>query len=305
MYNTSSFNSAYVGSNTFGEAMYGRREQQIVFGDSKGFGPKTDWASVHMPISKINSGLGLAFTQDQIGFEHTFDLRLQYAYHFKLGEGKLGIGVDLGVVNYQFSLEDAVYPNALGSGNSGQSDPWLKSKFDKGDGIWKFQFGAGVFYRNKNIYLGLSSTQINEPKFDIDNDDISYVSRTYWLTAGYKYQTSNPLWVIKPSALIKANFNAENSLNSVAQISLDLMFQYNKFVIAGVTYTSASDISPVVGVEINNGSKLDGLRALVAYDLTWSALRAGSSGSFEFMIGYSFNLSIEKVTKSYKSVRFL
>lgn len=306
MYNITSFNPAAAGSTSFGDAFASVRSQQLGFEDYAGnsIGPVTQWYGIHMPLKKINSGIGLLVTADKIGFEKTTDFKLSYSYQFKLGEGKLGIGIDLGFVQYTFDLSKAKYPNGIETDGDG-SDTWLQSRYAMGDNLMKFVLGAGLFYRSKDIYFGISSSQINEPSFSFGDSETNYINRTYWVNAGYNYQTSNPMWVIKPSALLKSNLNFGDSFNSVAQLSFDLLLQYNKFIIGGVSYTSGNDISPIIGIEINNGSKLDGLRAIFAYDFILSALGAESSGSLEVMVGYSFNLSIEKVTKSYKSVRFL
>lgn len=306
MYNIGSYNPAVVGSTSYGDAFFNLRDQYWNLTDynSDKINTSTQWFGIHMPIKRFNSGIGVQFDFNKIGFEDRKDINLNYAYQFKLGEGKLGLGINIGVSMFKFSLEDAIYPNGV---NGTGSDTWLQERYGKmgEETINKFILGAGILYRSKDVYFGISSTQLNEPNFDFDNDEVDYIKRTYWVTAGYNYQTSNPLWVIKPSALLKANLNSNDGLGAIAQLSIDLLLQYNKFVVAGVSYTSSRNISPVLGVEISNGSKLDGLRMLAAYDFTWSDYNDQHAGSFELTIGYSFNLSIEKVTKSYKSVRFL
>lgn len=305
MYNITSYNPAAAGSTDMGNASITIREQQMGFSDyaDTSIGPGTQWFNVNIPMPKINSGIGAVIVVDEIGFEQTMDFKLTYAYQLELGNGTLGLGVNLGAVSYSFDLGGARYPNAIGGGTG--SDSWLSQMFADAEDLFVFTMDAGVFYRAKDVYLGISSTKINKPSFDLAGSDVSYIDRNYWITAGYVYQTSNPLWVFKPSALVKSTLNFEEGISAIAQLSLDLLFQYNKFVIAGVSYNSGNDISPVLGVEISNGSKFDGLHVYAAYDYNWSALGAESYGSLEILIGYSFNLSIEKETKSYKSVRFL
>lgn len=305
MYNIGSYNPAVVGSTSYGDAFVNIREQDWGFEDYNGndISTFTTWLGVQMPLKKLNSGIGVKLTTDKIGFEETQDLRLSYAYQFKVGEGKIGLGVDLGVAWYTFNLDDAVFPNGI---NGTGSDQWLEERYgSNSEPMTKFVAGAGILYRSKDNYFGISASNFLHSKFDYPAGEVDYIEPTYWITAGYSYQTSNPLWMIKPSALLKTNLNTNDGFGAIAQLSIDLLVQYNKFIIAGVSYTSSSDISPILGVEINNGSKLDGLRLVGAYDISWSDLQGQHNGSFEVTIGYSFNLSIEKVTKSYKSVRFL
>ncbi len=89
------------------------------------------------------------------------------------------------------------------------------------------------------------------------------------------------------------------------QASFDLRTVYNNLLIAGVCYSSAHDVSLNMGVQFKDGSKLDGLRAIVSYDIITSQIGEESVGSLEVMVSYDFNLSVEKENKSYKSVRFL
>ena len=106
------------------------------------------------------------------------------------------------------------------------------------------------------------------------------------------------MWTLYPSMLLKTTVTD-------TQLNFDLTALYNNFIVGGVSYITGNDFSLVAGVKFSNGGKFDGMRALISYDLIGSQIRAQSSGSVEFMVGYSFNLSVEKVNKTYKSVRFL
>ena len=48
-----------------------------------------------------------------------------------------------------------------------------------------------------------------------------------------------------------------------------------------------------------------GIEVAVSYDIGTSRMQNVSDGSFEFMLGYSFSLDIDKDNRKYKSVRFL
>jgi hypothetical protein len=75
--------------------------------------------------------------------------------------------------------------------------------------------------------------------------------------------------------------------------------------LGGITYTTSNDLSPIFGIQFNNDSKLDGLMALISYDILLSKMNTQSAGNLEFMLSYSFTIGIEKENKMYKSVRFL
>jgi hypothetical protein len=70
---------------------------------------------------------------------------------------------------------------------------------------------------------------------------------------------------------------------------------------AGLGWRLQDAVLLMAGLEIGNG-----IRAGYSYNISTSALgRAGSGGSHEIMLGYTFDLSLGKRNMRYKSVRFL
>ena len=64
------------------------REQWVGF-DGR---PMTTIFTGDMPIALLHGGVGLNIVQDQIGQFKDVDVKLEYAYHYNLGPGKLSIG---------------------------------------------------------------------------------------------------------------------------------------------------------------------------------------------------------------------
>ncbi|MCQ2605243.1 MAG: PorP/SprF family type IX secretion system membrane protein [Bacteroidales bacterium] len=288
-FHQSSYNPAICGAFDYGSASMVIRNQYMGFKDKSG--PSTSWFDVAMPINSIKSGVGLSIAQTKEGFEKHVSAKLNYSYQLELGTGKLGFGLSTGLNNASWDLSSAIYPD-------GSSDSYIDKTIGSQERFTNLLLGCGLFYQTGGLYAAFAVSELNQPKLKSDSEKSDYMKRHYWLSAGYEYKTASPLWVICPSMTLKTTF-------SDWQASFDLRAVYKNLIIAGLSYTSAHDVSLNAGVQFKNGTKLDGLKAIFAYDLVTSKIGTESAGNLEFMISYDFNLFIEKENKSYKSVRFL
>lgn len=295
MFNTYAYNPGFAGSDKFGDVCVILREQMSGFEDFEGnkVGPSSQLFSLQMPIAKIHSGIVFSGRFQSLGAEQWKKLALGYAYQFDVGEGTLGAGLAGSWVSNSFEFDKL---NPRSPDDEFLQDLKLSSDYNS------FDCNAGVLYRNKDLYFGLSVEDILQSKYTSSSYSFSgYVNRHFYIVAGYEYQTSNQDIVLKPSFLFK---NAGKALN---QASLSLIGDFKKKFFAGLAYTTGNDVSGMFGVNFKDGSVLDGVRAGVSFDLITSALsKYGSgAGSWEFMVGYAFRVGAEKQVKSYKSVRFL
>lgn len=288
-YHQMTYNPSVVGSTKFGNVQTVVREQYMDF--SENAGPSSVWFNASLPLTKLQSGVGLSINQLTQGFEKRLDFKANYAYHIDLGTGKLGAGISVGARTIGWEIKNPIYPDGL-------NDVFVDSKIANKENFVNLLLGFGVYYKVNNVFTSLAITEMNKPALKTESSKVEYYNRTYWLSAGYEFKTSNPMWIVKPSALVKTTFTD-------TQINFDLISEYNNFIVAGISYTSSHDISPIFGVQFNDGSKFDGLRAIISYDIVTSKLGGQSSGNMEFTVGYNFSLSVEKENKTYKSVRFL
>ena len=97
MFNTMTYNPGYAGTSGQICATALNRQQWVGF---KG-APATTVFNVSAPVTlfKIKSGVGLVIESDNIGFDKDITISAAYSYLMDLGSGKLGIGVNLGVLN--------------------------------------------------------------------------------------------------------------------------------------------------------------------------------------------------------------
>lgn len=305
MQNIGAYNPGYVGSQKQGDALLDFNQPFGQFKDGAGnnIQPNTWWLNANAPLSKLNSGIGINTYVDKNGlFETNTHLALQYAYQLEIGDGKLGIGANIGFNKLSYDFSKAVYPSdvSTGSGGTDQSIENLK----KQKSINPFNLGLGAYYQKDNIYFGFSMTNINSPKLKINQEKLKYFIPHAYFLAGFTYHPTNPLLVIMPSMQYKSPINGKLKITG-SQLSISTIVEYSKFILVGAQYSTGNELTAMLGANIKNGSKYDGARFLLAYNIIGSKLGGLSGMKFEAIVGYSFNLHIEKNTKTYKSVRFL
>ncbi len=285
MFGTQTYNPGVAGISGMICATAMTRQQWIGF---KG-APSTTSFMVNAPVSpfKISSGVGLVVESDNTGFDKDISLSGTYSYLMDLGLGKLGIGVMLGMLNkaiapaWQIPSGDSFTPAA--------GDPLIP---ENKESYVAFDASVGAYYRTDKYYAGISVTHLNQPKIKFTKGT-PYVSRHYYLTAGYTIQLPNPSLELLPSLLLLSD-------GKVTQASVNALVRYNKKVWGGVSYRAGDALSGLVGVELFNG-----IRIGYAYDFPMSDIRKNTSGSHEFMVNYCFDLSLGKSPMRYKSIRFL
>lgn len=259
------------------------REQWVGFDGA----PSTSYFSADAPVSFLGAdhGVGLSILNDAFGFESDLGINLSYSYKLDLGSGKLGLGLNLGILNKSLDPEWNI-PDGLGDV---QGDPQIPQNKESRVG---FDMGLGIFYRSENIFLGISTTHLNQARIRYENAE-PYLVRHYYVTGGYRLQLPNPLFEVMPMFVLKSDGKAN-------QLYLNTNVRYNKRFWGGVSYRAGDAIVGIVGVELFNG-----VRVGYSYDFVTSKIGKYSSGSHEFTLGYCFDLSLDKTPQKYKSIRFL
>ena len=123
--------------------------------------PSTTLFNVNAPVNlfHINSGVGLQVESDNIGFDNDISLSGTYSYLMDLGQGKLGIGLMLGMLNMALSPSWQIPSGESHTPASG--DPLIP---ENKESYVAFDASIGAYYKTDKYYAGLSVTHINEPK---------------------------------------------------------------------------------------------------------------------------------------------
>jgi len=237
--------------------------------------------SVDAGIPAIHGGVGLNIVKDEIGYGGSLGLQLTYAYRTDLGNGQLGAGLSLGM------LQSGLDGSELNAAQPG--DGSIPTGDVKGSAM---DFGFGVYYNTQDVYIGLSSSHLTEPKVEWTekNTLIHYqTARHYFLIAGYAHEL-NPMFTLNPSIYLKSD-------GSSSQLDINTNVLYDNRLWGGLSYRLDEGIIALLGMHIN-----DDLKFGIAYDVVMSEMDANS---LEFMLGYCFKVSYDRPVKSYKNPRFL
>jgi len=236
---------------------------------------------------KINSGIGITIINDRAGFDTDNSLMLSYSYIAQVGQGRLGIGINLGMLN------KAIDPTwNIPSGDQfvpPSGDPLIP---EGKESFIAFDMGLGLFYSTSDYYAGLSVTHLTEPSIKYTKGT-PYVARQYYATAGYTVRLPNPSLELIPSLFVFSD-------GKIFQPTVTTIVRYNKKVWGGVSYRAGDALSGIIGLELYNG-----LRIGYSYDFPMNDIKMSTSGSHEFVVNYCFDLSLGRTSNRYKSIRFL
>lgn len=162
--------------------------------------------------------------------------------------------------------------------------------------------GAGIWYRRKNFWAGLSCTHLTSPVITMKTDGSEssdeknfefQANRTLYFMSGCNIPIKNTLFELQPSALVRSDF-------TFTSWEATLRCRYNKFISAGVGYRWKDAVYAVVAAEIK------GFYIGFSYDYPTGAIARATSGSYEIMAGYQLKLDFsERNRHRHKSVRIM
>jgi type IX secretion system PorP/SprF family membrane protein len=258
MFNGLAINPAYAGSHESMSITALARKQWLGMDGA----PSTQTFAVHTPVPNKKIGLGLLFTHDNAGPISQYSLKFAYAYRIPLGSGKLSMGLQGDLVNYNTRF------SSLYLGPDVQ-DPSFAGDVNK----FMFDFGAGLYYYTSKFYMGFSVPQL----LSIETDDNYNLSQHYFLNSGYVF-TLNRSLKLKPNILLKAVQGAP------LDVDLNTNLLIKDVLWVGASYRSFETVSALVELQLT-----DQLRFGYAYDFPASSqLGNVSAGSHEIMLNYRF-----------------
>ena len=309
MYNLCVVNPAYTGEQTLMQVSLLQRTQWAGF---KG-APITSLLSVDMPfkIGKAKQGAGVQFLSDVFGFFNNQQVNLLYSYKFKIKEGHLSVGTNMGFVN--IICDPSGKKGKENQGNSGgteegvkdvgseyhsQHDPAVPDTKQSGVG---FDLGFGLQYLAKKWRVGLSATHLTSPKINLGDKNQFKIKPFFQLHGGVDIALKNPNLSLTADLLVVTDM-VVGAIN--ASLRMDIKEKYW----AGVGIRMAdnmlfNEVALMGGIKI-----LDGLRLGYTFALPTSSIMFSSAtrnfGTHEVFASYEFALVREK-SKAFKSLRIL
>jgi type IX secretion system PorP/SprF family membrane protein len=261
--------------------------------------PMTTCFSFSSPfvIGKSHHGVGVRFMNDRFGLFTNQSLYLGYAYKFRIGKGRLAIGVDAGFLNLSFA-SDSVDTGAGNDEYHDEHDPAIPNAAggasEKGVSGMGFDMNIGVYYTTSKWWAGVSYAHVMQPTLEwgSENTEIS-VNGTMYIAGGYNWQLKNKDWMLLPSMMVQTDFRSWD-------VNLTMLAQLKKRYRFGLGYRLAGSVNVLLGMDIVNGLQIG-----YTYELPANALLKESYGSHEVYLAYGFNVLKPKNTNKCKSVRYL
>lgn len=288
MFTQLSYNPAYTGSHGKICATALHRQQWYGFEGAPEISVFNFDAAIN-PFG-ISSGVGLSIIQDKVGFNNNLGINLSLAYRFEVWDGNLAFGVNGGIINY--SLEpDWKIPGGTEIHSAVSEDPAIPTEV-KDEMALDLSFG--IYYNTDDLYIGISSTHLNEPTFTPTDGNIKpKIGRNYYLISGYRIPISETKFALNPSLLVQSD-------GSTSQIGFNTHVSYNNNLWGGVSIRTDKTVTGMIGARL-----FDWVRVGYSYDLSVSEISQYNQGSHEIMVGFCFDAKTDKSPKKYKSIRFL
>ncbi|QDA59807.1 PorP/SprF family type IX secretion system membrane protein [Hymenobacter jejuensis] len=275
-------NPAYAGIKGQAEISSFGRIQYLNYSASfdDGGSPKTIMLTGSMPVRALGGGIGFHVFRDQIAQLKITNAQVSYSKHFKIGEGRLGIGIQ-GILNY---VGQGIYRPI------DEGDP----RVPRSGSDHKFDLGAGVWYESEKLYAGLSLNNLLRSNYRFNSDAGSttaeFLNENHaYLTAGYNIEASSSV-VVTPTVLMKMVLPGKfgdsnkftfknNSYEAGVRATLDDKYW------AGVGYRYDESFTGLVGLSL---FKDNAVRLGYAFDVIAFNQDARALSSHEIMISYRF-----------------
>ncbi|MCV9385424.1 PorP/SprF family type IX secretion system membrane protein [Reichenbachiella ulvae] len=267
-YNGLALNPAYAGSLNLFSAIFTNRNQWVNIEGA----PVYQSLTAHTTFKENQVGTGLNVVRDKIGVHEQYSLYGSFAYKIRTQIGILSMGLQAGfdqrTSNFNeldwFSQEDplAVYANDFNP-----------------------NFGAGIYFANRDYFIGASVPYILTPKIEYEQDDIQttgIASRYYYVTGGFVKDLSRNL-KINPSVLLRLQDKTPISFD----VNVNLII--SEIVYVGASYRHQDCVSLMTQLVLNENFRLG-----YAYDIPTSDLNGYTAGSHEILLNYRIKLKTSK-----------
>ena len=119
--------------------------------------PETMTLAIDAPLLDSKLGLGLMITNDKIGVTRETNFSTYYAYKINMGEGNLSLGLGAGMIITNTAWSDLTV-----------HDPGDEYYLLNSSVFVVPDFRFGVYYYNKNYFMGISIPKLLGNKFDFN-----------------------------------------------------------------------------------------------------------------------------------------
>ncbi|MBN8702619.1 MAG: type IX secretion system membrane protein PorP/SprF [Bacteroidetes bacterium] len=263
MFDKAIINPAYTGTIPYINSTLAYRKQ---FTGIEG-APTTQFLTFHAPIQKKNIGLGLKVVNDKVATIATTSFAGMFSYYIGLGNGRLSVGLEAGLINQKIDFTNLVRHDAVDNAISANTQNKMVP-----------DASVGLYYQTKSFFIGWSSFQLIKSELNFTPDyGRSLVSRLWnhnYVVVGGNFGKNEDLR-FEPSMLIK-------HVSPVPiQIDLNAKALIKQLIAVGATYRVNEAIVAMVELQIK-----DQFRIGYAFDYTTSKLASYQNGTHEILFTY-------------------
>jgi len=249
--------------------------------------PLSQHINAHLPLYRINSGLGFRLENDGIGAHRATAGYLSYSYHQALGRNTvLSMGVSGGYLQYSLDGDKLRAPQGTyvePGGIFDHNDPYLpEGKVTAGTPVGE----VGLYLKIKKWSIGAAVQPVFAPSLSTTKSGGFRLTpnRHYLMTVNYAFDAGENVQV-QPSVLVKSDITK-------TQTDISCLARYRENIFAGASFrgigTKGNDAAVLFG-----GFKLNE-RTILAYsfDIPLSPLNTVNRGSHELLLRYDLNKTI-------------
>jgi type IX secretion system PorP/SprF family membrane protein len=234
--------------------------------------PQTTVLNVAMPVPSKNTGYGLYYMRERVGFSEMHNAYATYAYSFPIaGTTNLNLGVSVGALSQNFDMSKAVYI----SGN----DPIIKSLLLTPP-VTRADLRASAFVNGEKWFAGFAFSRLTKPRFD-------YVYYNY--TAAYQMQSQGSLMLgynidLGDDLLLKPALYASAYDFNYFRVQYNVSMWYQDKFWLGVGGNDIGQIGANIGF-----SPQDDIKVSYSYNTPTGGQRIalGNSHEFHTFIGFA------------------
>ena len=269
--NMQTINPAYVGMWDQAGLMVSTRINWVGFSKS----PLSQQLSYHSPVRDQKSGWGLNIRNMNIGREKQLFITLDYSYQY------LRFGMRGGIVSFDNNMTDyQLYPDRI---------PDMEFTSDVRMFVMSI-FGLGGVFYNENYHISLSVPQVINNTFNANRSFYTSTRefKTAYLSGGYVFKLNKSVR-LRPNLLFVGTLGKPVFFDASAVLYLPNNLQM------GLGGRSNGEVCFSAQYVLNHG-----LRIGYAADYALSQdIRKSQMGTYEFVVGYDFNIYRKKNPKPY------
>lgn len=187
MFNQSLINPAYTGVNDVLNISLFSRNQWVGLNGA----PKTNTLNASASIINNKVGVGMLVARDTYGVNKNTEYQMMYSYKIDLLNGKsISFGLQTGYIDYRYDY------SALSLEQADQALDMVDAQ------ITKINFGAGLYFKTNQFYLGASVPRMLDTETQSINGTSTVYRRHFYVSSGYVFDQLISI-KFKPSVLIK------------------------------------------------------------------------------------------------------